>query len=188
MVLTWSTTVLIEDDVERPMTIVLDAPIRSNLVSHSFWRQSLGQRDVVSEVRTLLVGDAPFALNAAECGQPGKARRVRRRHDDAGAAALEPVVPSLLRFVKGQLPGRIGQREGANRASKQRSVVAFEFENVMTSCRADVRGHFGMAVQGVRGDPTALQIETLQHLQRRGDLVAIRTRARGDRYAGLGVP
>src|SRR5271155_5521861 len=170
------------------MTVVFDAPIRSNLVHHSFWRQPFGQRDVMSEERTLLLSDAPLAFDAPKCGQPRKARRVRRRRDDAGAAALEPIVPFLLSFVKCELAGRIGQREGADRASKERTVVAFEFESVMGARRADLRGHFGMAVQSVGGDPTALQIQAFQRLQRRGDLVAVRTRARGDRYAGLRVP
>src|SRR5271163_1505610 len=140
------------------MTVVFDAPIRSNLVHHSFWRQPFGQRDVMSEERTLLLSDAPLAFDAPKCGQPRKARRVRR------------------------------QREGADRASKERTVVAFEFESVMGARRADLRGHFGMAVQSVGGDPTALQIQAFQRLQRRGDLVAVRTRARGNRYAGLRVP
>src|ERR1700692_4924357 len=142
----------------------------------------------MSEERTLLLSNAPLAFDAPECGQPRKARRVRRRRDNAGAAALEPIVPFLLSFVKGELADRIGQREGADRASKQRTVVAFEFESVMAACRADLPGHFGMAVQSVGSDPTALQIQAFQRLQRRGDLVAVRTRARGDRYAGLRVP
>src|SRR3984957_10623152 len=142
----------------------------------------------MSEERTLLLSNAPLAFDAPECGQPRKARRVRRRRDNAGAAALEPIVPFLLSFVKGELAGRIGQREGADRASKQRTVVAFEFESVMAARRADLPGHFGMAVQSVGSDPAALQIQAFQRLQRRGDLVAVRTRARGDRYAGLRVP
>src|SRR5580658_6125314 len=142
----------------------------------------------MSEERTLLLSNAPLAFDAPECGQPRKARRVRGRRDNAGAAALEPIVPFLLSFVKGELADRIGQREGADRASKQRTVVAFEFESVMAACRADLPGHFGMAVQSVGSDPTALQIQAFQRLQRRGDLVAVRTRARGDRYAGLRVP
>src|SRR5271155_100216 len=101
------------------MTVVFDAPIRSNLVHHSFWRQPFGQRDVMSEERTLLLSDAPLAFDAPKCGQPRKARRVRRRRDDAGAAALEPIVPFLLWFVKCELGGRIGQREGADRAAKR---------------------------------------------------------------------
>src|SRR5271167_4039257 len=170
------------------MTVVFDAPIHSNLFHHSFWRQPFGQCDVMSEERTLLFSGAPLAFDAPECGQPRKARRVRRRRDDAGAAALEPIVPFLLSFVKGELAGRIGQREGADRASKERTVVALEFESVMAARRADLRGHFGMAVQSVGGGPTALQIQAFQRLQRRSDLVAVRTRARGDRYAGLRVP
>ena len=67
----------------------------------------------MSEERTLLLSNAPLAFDAPECGQPRKARRVRRRRDNAGAAALEPIVPFLLSFVKGELAGRIGQREGA---------------------------------------------------------------------------
>src|ERR1700683_2136211 len=137
----------------------------------------------MSEERTLLLSNAPLAFDAPECGQPRKARRVRGRRDNAGAAALEPIVAFLLSFVKGELADRIGQREGADRASKQRTVVAFEFESVMAARRADLPGHFGMAVQSVGSDPTAFQ-----SLQRRGDLVAVRTRARGDRYAGLRVP
>src|ERR1700677_4364356 len=142
----------------------------------------------MNEERTLLLSNAPLAFDAPECGQPRKARRVRRRRDNAGAAALEPIVAFLLSFVKGELADRIGQREGADRASKQRTVVAFEFESVMAARRADLPGHFGMAVQSVGSDPTALQIQAFQRLQRRGDLVAVRTRARGDRYAGLRVP
>src|ERR1700693_2833975 len=71
----------------------------------------------MSEERTLLLSNAPLAFDAPECGQPWKARRVRRRRDNAGAAALEPIVPFLLSFVKGELAGRIGQGAGADRAN-----------------------------------------------------------------------
>ncbi len=142
----------------------------------------------MSEERTLLLSNAPLAFDAPECGQPRKARCVRRRHEDnAGAAALELIVPFLLSFVrKGELAGRIGQRAKALIAQANRGpLLPLSLRAAMAARRADLLGHFGMAVQSVGSDPAALQIQAFQRFATSRRPRCCPELARGDRYAGL---
>jgi len=134
------------------------------------------------------IGESTLAFDAAQMRQAGKVRRVGGRCDEARPAPLGAVVSLFERLVGRQIASRGGGLESAQRTGQQRRVVALEFESVMGARRANALGHFGVAVQGVGGDDTAFQIKALQHFQRRGDLVAVRARARRDRHPRFGVP
>ncbi len=167
------------------MQVVFDIPMTTHRFHHCFGRHAFGQGDVIGECLGLSLRGAPFAFDPAERDETGERRRAFGRRDNAGAAAMETVVSFFAPFMKGKRAGRIGLREGLKRASKQRPVVGLELEGVVGARGANAFGHFGMAMQGVRGDDAALQIKAFQHFQGRRDLVAVGAGARGDRHPRL---
>ena len=116
VVLAGAGVVFVEDHIERPVKIVLDAPMFSVDLHQLARRQSLRQSDVIGERRRLAVAFAPLVLDSPEHRKPRHVRRVFRRGDDADAAPLESVVAALARLAKGDGAALVGFGERLRRA------------------------------------------------------------------------
>ena len=79
VVLSRSGVVFMKDDIERPVTIIFDAPVQSDGLQQLSRRQTLGQGDIMDHCRRLAAGLAPRALDASKRNETGKIRGLGRR-------------------------------------------------------------------------------------------------------------
>jgi hypothetical protein len=70
-------------------------------------------------------------LDAPDGGEMGKDRSVGGTRDYAGAAPFLPVVTAVTFLIELELAIALGGRERGRDASKQRRMIAFEFEGVI---------------------------------------------------------
>ena len=119
VVLSCSGVVFMKDDIERPVTIIFDAPVQSDGLQQLSRRQTLGQGDIMDHRRRLAAGLAPLALDESERNETGEIRGLGRR-DKAGPPPLETIMAALAFFVKGAVAARVGlleRRDGSARAA-----------------------------------------------------------------------
>ena len=115
VVLSRSGVVFMKDDIERPVTIIFDAPVQSDGLQQLSRRQTLGQGDIMDHCPRLAAGLAPLALDASKCNETGEISGLGRR-DKAGPPPLETIMAALAFFVKGAVAARVGLLERRDRA------------------------------------------------------------------------
>ena len=101
IVLSGAGVVFVEDDVEGPVAVVLDAPVGSHCFETAPWGQRFGERGVVNARPDLAFG-RPLGFDAPKGGEAGEARRAGRGGDDAGLAPFLAIVSGLGLLMKGQ--------------------------------------------------------------------------------------
>ena len=77
VVLAGAGVVLVEDDIEGPVTVVLDAPMGPHCFETAPWGQGFGERGIVNAGPDLALG-RPLGFDAAEGGETGEGRRAGR--------------------------------------------------------------------------------------------------------------
>ena len=179
--------VCVEDDVEGPVAVVLDAPVGPHCFETAPWGQRFGERGVVNARPDLAFG-RPLGFDAPKGGEAGEARRAGRGGDDAGLAPFLAIVSGLGLLMKGQGAACVSGLERLDGAAVERPVVGLELQGVVTASGAHGPGHGRMAVQGVGGDRATPQRHGFQRRQGRGDLVAAGRMAGGEGQARFGVP
>src|SRR3974390_3858970 len=91
-----------EDDVERPMQLIFDAPVRAGDLQHAHRRQTFGHDHVMHRLGELAITHLTLGYDAAAASEAGKVRRLGRPLDDAGAAPLAAVMSELAFFMEGE--------------------------------------------------------------------------------------
>src|ERR1700736_2839760 len=135
---------------------------------HAFGRQVFGQ-DHVMHRRARLPIRLSLKLYASDGGEMGERRSVGRTRDYAGAAPFLPVVTAVTFLIELELAIALGGRECGRDASKQRRMIALEFEGIMRPRRAHRGGHARMAMQGIAGYDATLENQALEYRQRAGN-------------------
>ena len=185
MILAGACIVFVEDHIELPVKIVLNAPVQSDDLQNTARRHVLGQRNVMDGCFRLAIGLAPFAVDAREHDQARQGRSVLGCGNGGDAAALESAMSFLAFLVRCDIAALVGLGKSRNGAGMKRSIIALEFQCVMRPTLAQRRSHFRMAVQGVGGYGTALQIQALKGFERRFHLIPVATGPRGQRVETL---
>src|SRR3954471_24162310 len=149
VVLARSGVVFVEDDVEGPVQVVLDRPMRPDGVEELARAEAAREQEVAGRLGGGAVA-GPARLDAADRDEAreGVRRLERRRRQHAGAAALLSAVPAFGGLVEGGvLAGLLaGLGEGGLDGAMERPAVALEAEAVMRLPGAHGAGHLGMAV------------------------------------------
>src|SRR3990172_1678885 len=94
MIFTSSRKILMKNDVQRPMTLVLDRPVRPDNLQHARRCKFLGQSEGAHRMHRLTI-DLPPIVDARHSSKPRKfaalARFASRNND--GAAEFEAAMP-----------------------------------------------------------------------------------------------
>jgi hypothetical protein len=61
-----------EDDVERPMQLIFDAPVCAGDFEHALGRQTFGQGHVMHRLGEFAIADLPSAMMRPTAARPGK--------------------------------------------------------------------------------------------------------------------
>ena len=160
VILARSGAVFVEDDIERPMKLVLDAPMRSHDPQKAPWIEDLREGGVMNLCSGPGVGGS-LGLDPAESDEAGKGRRGGRNGDDAGPSPLAPPVSAFGLLLERKRAGCVRVGEGLLDTGEERPVVRLEPERIVAAARPHRLGHGGMAMQRVSGDGAALEVMVL---------------------------
>ena len=133
MVLARPGIIFVEDDIQRPMKLVFDAPMLPNDFHQFARRLALRQRHIVDGCPGFAVDLAPLALHPSEHHETRQGRRIFRRRHDADPPPLETVMAGFRGFVELHNAPGVGLLEGLRRAGMKRTIVALQLERVMAA-------------------------------------------------------
>jgi hypothetical protein len=125
IVLSGAGVVFVEDDVEGPVAVVLDAPVGRHCFETAPWGQRFGERGVVNARPDLAFGRPP-GFDAPKGGEAGEGRRAGRGGDDAGLAPFLAIVSGLGLLMKDQGAACVSGLERLDGAGVERPVVGLE--------------------------------------------------------------
>ena len=165
--------IFVEQHIEDPVQVVLDAPVGAHDREQLLGRQQTRGQEVSDLVLGGLAHAAAPAVDAGHGSDSGEAVlfcQPRCRHDD-GLSAFDPIVsgsPSLAcpRWLSGAVEQR---RDGL----EEPAPIALDGQHIMALPIADGLRRVGPAVQGVGRDNSTVQIEQREDFESASDLVAI---------------
>src|SRR3954449_6416867 len=169
------------------MQLVLDAPMRAHQLEQPLRRQDRRQGHIAHRVLHLAAAD-PFGLDAGECRQSRKRRRIGRRRQHAGTAPFLAIVRLLGGLKERKEALGVSLLECAHRRRMERAVVALQAQRIIGTAGQHTFGHPRMTMKGIGRDDAAFQDQGLQQCQGGSDLIAARSPRGRYRYAGLGIP
>jgi len=171
--------VVMEDDIERPVEAVLDAPVGSGGEGELLGGEA-GGREIVPAGGSRPSVSLHFSLDHADGGESRKARFVgkasagRERSDvvgDAAASGLDAPVVAVDGNEEFILARGFALEEEPHVLGEGRPVV-FEREQIIGALGADRLGDFALAAHGVDGDEGALDLQPLDEQGDGDNLVA----------------
>src|SRR5262245_28845877 len=177
-----------KDNIELPMQVVLNTPVRPRDFENSLGREPLGEGNIAHGGTRLALGIAPLGPDARDGDKAGKARRVGRLGQHSNAPALPAVVATVVALVNSELAGGLGPSKGSARGRVERPVVGLQAEGIMRAAGAHRLGHARMTMQGIAGNDTALQYQAFQGRQGSFDLVPTFGPTGRNRQPGFGIP
>ena len=123
--------VLVEDDVEGPVQVVLDRPMRPDGVEELARAHCSREQEIAGRARRAAVRQDAARIDAADGGEAREGvrggKRLGRQH--AGAPALLPAMTGLGGLMEGCILAGAG--EARRDGGKERPAVALEAEAVM---------------------------------------------------------
>src|SRR5260221_392714 len=125
VVLARAGVVFVEDNIERPMELVFDAPVRADDCCKLGRREHPGEGHVAHGSLAPTVRAGSLGFDAADRLQAGEVRAARQPacRQDRGSAPFDPAVRPLLGLEEGKLARG---REAGLGGSEERSVVGLE--------------------------------------------------------------
>src|SRR5467141_4892941 len=185
VVLSASRLILVENDVERPVQNVFDAPMFANDAQQFCGRVTLGQKEVALNglVASTFAGDPCDGLETRKVVLFG---HIPDRRHDRGSGFLAAVIGVLGGSLFGLLA--LCRRDRGLGIAQQTRLVVLYRQDVISAAPHDSFRHPAMTMQRICRDDAALQLKKLEELQSAGRFVVSRRQHIDERHAGLCAP
>src|SRR6202048_4479110 len=152
--------VLIHDDVEHPVQLVFDAPVRAHRRQQPLGRDIFGEQEVAHRRRVGGLATVAAARgDAAQRLDPGKVCFVRKagRSQYGGASRLAPVMAARLDPFGDAALAAAG--EAVRSRGEQLAPVGLQRHHVIAAALSHHSGKAAMAMQRIGGHDAALEIQ-----------------------------
>ncbi|KAH2822370.1 hypothetical protein KXV85_002262, partial [Aspergillus fumigatus] len=152
MVLSTAAGVLVEQDVEDPVQVVLDAPVGAYDIEQLLGRQQARSQKVSGRLLGRLAGIGAPAVDPPDSSDSGKAillRQLRCRRDN-GLPALDAAVSGGSSLACSRRPSSGVEQDLGG--LEEPAAIALDGENVVALAVADSLRRVGPAMQGVGSD------------------------------------
>src|SRR5712664_2193319 len=185
MVFSASRLILVENDVERLVQDVFDAPMFANDEQQFCGRVALGQKEVAldSLVASTFAGDPRDGLETREVVLFG---HIPDRSNDRGSGFFAAVTGVLGGGLFGLLA--LCRSDGGLGIAQQARPVVLHRQDVISAALDDGFRHLAMTMQRIGRDDAALQLKKLDELQSADRFVVSRCQHIGKRHAGHCAP
>jgi hypothetical protein len=180
-----SRLILVENDVERPVQDVFDAPMFADNAQQLCGRVALGKKEVALDgfVASTFAGDPRDGLETWKVVLFG---HIPDRSNDCGSGFFAVVTELFGRGLPGLLALCRGDR-GLGVAQQTWLVVLYR-QDVISATLHDGFRHRAMTMQRIRRDDAAFQLKKLDEMQSAGRFVVSRRQHVDERHAGFCAP